>query len=130
MSNLNKQLKRTLPILLVLSIIVGILAISFNYIYSALQAYLRGDSEGTLYYLLLGLIGVGISIYVTYTIRKRSFSQKPIPKIITTIECKNCGFKNLRKFEIGDYVFKSASNCPKCNNLMLMTSIYAEEIKK
>ena len=131
MINLEKHNERTmLPMLLVFVLIAGILAISFYYLYGAVSAYARGELEQTLYYVLLAAVGIGISFYITYMIRKRTISQKPVPKIITTIECKKCGFKNLRKFEKGDFIFKSNGNCQKCNEPMLITAIYAEEVKK
>lgn len=116
--------------LLVFVLIAGILAISFYYLYGAISAYSHGELEQTLYYVLLAAVGIGISVYITYMIRKRTISQKPLPRIITTIECKKCGFKNLRKYEKGDYIFKSDGNCQKCNEPMLITAIYAEETKK
>lgn len=121
--------KTALPVILMFVIITGILAVSFYYIYSAVVAYLGGATQEAFYYGLLGLIGFSISAYVTYTIGKRRVSQKPLPKITTVTECKKCGFKNLNKFAKGDYIFKTVGSCPKCNEPMLVTGIYAEEVK-
>ena len=55
---------------------------------------------------------------------------KPPLKMLTTIECRKCGFKNVRPFAKGDYVFKAVENCQKCNEPMLITGIYIEEVKK
>ena len=118
-----------LPMILILAIIGGILAISFYYLYGAIQAYSSGAVEEALYYALLAIVGIGISIYVTRMVRKRTVTQKLPPKVTTTIECKKCDFKNLRQFEKGDYVFKSVENCAKCNEQMLISAIYAEETK-
>ena len=131
MIDLEKQTKRTmLPMMLVFVLIAGILAISFYYLYGAVLSYARGDLEQALSYTLLAAVGIGISLYMTYMIRKRTISQKPPPRVMTTTECRKCGFKDLRKFEKGDYVFKSVGNCQKCNEPMLITAIYAEELKK
>jgi len=127
---LEKRPRRTvLPLILVFAIVVGILAISFYYLYGAALALMSGALEEALYDALLGAIGLGISLYMTYNIGKRRFFQKPPPRIVTTVECKKCGFKSLNKFEKGDYVFKSVGNCQKCNEPMLITAIYAEETK-
>ena len=132
MIDLKKQAKRTimLPMILVFIVMVGMLAISFYYLYGAFEAYARGALQEALYYTLLSAAGIGVTIYMSFMIRKRSLRKKPLPRVITTIECKKCGFKNLRKFEKDDYVFKAFKTCQKCNEPMLITSIYAEEIKK
>ncbi len=127
---MEKRVRVALPMILIFAIIIGILAISFNYLYSAIDAFQRGNSDQALYFVLLGGTGIGISFYITYSIRKRTISQKPLPKVTTTSECKKCGFKSLRKFEKGDYVFKQVGNCQKCNEPMLITSIYAEQAVK
>ena len=119
-----------LPLILVFAIIFGMLSISFYYLYNAYQASLQDNSEGVLFNALLGSVGIGVSIYMTRIITKRSFSKKPLPKIVTTTECTKCGFKRLNKFEEGDYVFKSVGECQECNEPMLITAIYAEETKK
>ena len=125
-----KQIRAALPLILILAIVVGILAISLSYLYNAVQASVIGNSEQALYFALLGATGIGISLYTMYVVRKRIVSQKPLPKIITTTECKKCGFRSLRKFEKGDYVFKSVGSCQNCNEPTLITSIYTEEAKK
>ncbi len=127
---MEKRVRVALPMILIFAIIIGILAISFNYLYSAIEASQSGNSDQALYFVLLGGAGIGISFYITYSIRKRTISQKPLPKVTTTSECKKCGFKSLRKFEKGDYVFKQVGNCQKCNEPMLITSIYAEQAVK
>lgn len=131
MTDLEKQVRKTIfPVIVVFVIVAGMLAISIYYLYGALRAYANGNLQEAFFYTLLAATGVGISLYVVYAIRKRALSEKPLPKIVTTIECKKCGFKNLRRFEKGDYVFKSVENCQKCNESMLITAIYAEEEKK
>lgn len=127
---MEKPSKTLLPALLMFVIVAGMLAISFYYLYNAVLSYNTGDTEGAFYYAILGSIGLGISVYVTYILRKRRFPKKPLPRVITTIECKKCGFKNLRRFEKSDYVFKSIGNCDKCDEPMLITAIYAEAAQK
>jgi predicted RNA-binding Zn-ribbon protein involved in translation (DUF1610 family) len=48
-------------------------------------------------------------------------------KIATTMACPKCGFKNIREFERGDYIFKEdVEDCPKCEEKMMIASIYRE----
>jgi len=119
-----------LPLILVFVLIAGLLAISLYNLYGAVLASVRGDLEEAVYSGLLGAIGIGISLYMSFMIGKRRFSQKPLPQIVTTVECRKCGFKSLNKFEKDDYVFKTIGNCQKCNEPMLITAIYVEETKK
>jgi len=129
--DVTKESKRTsLPIIVVFVIIVGMIALSFYYLYGGLLAYLEGETEEAFYYAILGSIGVGVAIYMTYMIRKRKISKKPPPKVVTTIECKKCGFKSLNKFKKGEYIFRTVDLCQKCNEPMLITAIYAETEKK
>jgi ribosomal protein L40E len=53
-----------------------------------------------------------------------------LPPITTTIECRKCGFKSVREFQRGDYIFKEVEPCQKCNEKMLITAIYREVKEK
>jgi hypothetical protein len=83
------------------------------------------------YLLLLGFLGVALSTYVLFQTRRRILRLRiEIPPINTTVECKKCGFKNVREFQRGDYVFKEVDACQKCNEKMMITSIYREVKEK
>jgi hypothetical protein len=83
------------------------------------------------YLLLLGFLGVALSTYVLFQTRKRILSLRiETPPITTTVECKKCGFKSIREFQRGDYVFKEIGQCQKCNEKMLITAIYREVKEK
>jgi heme/copper-type cytochrome/quinol oxidase subunit 4 len=79
------------------------------------------------YILLLGFVGIFASVYVLLQMRKRvrrlSIESHPIT---TTIECKKCGFKSIREFKRGDYIFKEEEPCQKCNEKMMITAIFRE----
>jgi hypothetical protein len=52
-------------------------------------------------------------------------------KVTTTIECRKCGFKNVRDFQRGDYVYKELEACQKCpDDKMIITAIYKEVKEK
>jgi hypothetical protein len=81
--------------------------------------------------LLSGAIGVAMSFYALLGIRKRLRRAKiENPAITTTVECKACGFKSVREFQRGDYIFKEGEPCPKCSNKSLITAIYREVKEK
>ena len=67
-------------------------------------------------YMLIGFIGLAISAYLLLqTKRKPLQAAFEMPQVITTILCQKCGFKNIRDFQKGDYIFKETEPCPKCN---------------
>jgi hypothetical protein len=102
------------------------LALSFAALIFAVNI-LDQNTEAAWILILLGFLGVAISTYVLFQTRRRLSKLKIIvPPVTTTIECKKCGFKNVREFQRGDYIFKEGDNCQKCNEKMLITAIYRE----
>ena len=90
-------------------------------------------SEPTAYFLLfIGFIGVVMSAYVLLQSRRHVMSMKiEKPTMMTTIECKKCGFKSVRDFQRGDYVYKELEACQKCpDDKMIITAIYKEVKEK
>jgi cation transport ATPase len=89
------------------------------------------NTEASWVLLLLGFLGVALSTYVLFQTRRRLSKLKiVVPPVVTTIECKKCGFKNVREFQRGDYIFKEGEPCQKCNDKMLITAIYREVKEK
>ena len=114
----------------VLLVIFITLALSLTALILAITAF--NSNEITAYYLLLiGFLGAALSTYVLFQTRKRMkrLSIKA-PSVTTTIECRKCGFKNIRDFQRGDYIFKEVDQCQKCNENMLITAIYREVEEK
>ena len=111
------------------SVIIAVflaLALSFIALIYALSI-LDQDYEAASIFLVLGFLGVALSTYVLFQTRRRLSKLKiVIPPVTTTIECKKCGFKNVREFQRGDYIFKEGEPCQKCNDKMLITAIYRE----
>jgi cation transport ATPase len=97
-----------------------------------LSATIIGQNSDQAWLLLvLGLLGVALSTYVLVETRRRISKLKiVIPPVMTTIECRKCGTKNNREFQRGDYIFKEIEPCQKCNDKMLITSIYREVKEK
>jgi len=114
----------------VLLVIFITLALSLTALILAVSAF--SSNEMAAYYLLLiGFLGAAMSTYVLLQTRKRIKRLSiTAPSITTTIECRKCGFKNVREFERGDYIFKDVDPCQKCNEKMLITAIYREVKEK
>jgi len=112
--------------ILILIIVVAI-GLSIAAFYQAVVAF--GNQEFTLvsYFALIGIMGLTLLTYMLIQTRRRTL-RLPIQaqRVATTILCQKCGFKNLRDFQPGDYVFKEAEECPKCNEKMIVSSIYRE----
>lgn len=115
----------------VLLIIFLTLALSLTALILATTFFGQGNDIIAGYLLLIGFIGVALSTYVLFQIRKRVLRLRiELPPIVTTIECRKCGFKSLREFQRGDYIFKKGEPCQKCNENMLITAIYREVKEK
>jgi hypothetical protein len=113
-----------------LVIILIALVLSFASIIFALTNFDQ-YTEVAWYLLLMGAIGLGLSTYVLFQARKRIASLRiVVPPITTILECRKCGFKNVREFQRGDYVFKEGDSCQKCNDKMVITAIYREVKEK
>lgn len=112
---------------IVLLIIFITLALSLIALVAAVSFFTAGDQVIAGYLLLVGAVGLIFSSYMLYQTRRRISALKiEVPPILTTIECKKCGFKNVREFQRGDYIFKEGEPCQKCNDKMLITAIYRE----
>ncbi len=127
---MSSSRRRSLTPMMVLYVIAfGMFSLSAYYMYQAIVAYSEGSLDRALFFAIIGFTGIGVTMYMMSTMLKRAV-KRVTPPVMSTIECFKCGFKNIRKFTVGDYVFKTEGNCQKCNLPMLITAIYAEEIKK
>jgi len=114
---------------LFLAIIFVALALSAVAVYESLAEFEAGRDGTSL--LLIGGSGFILSAYMLLQTRRRTMRLeiKEYP-VITTISCQKCGFKNIRDFQRGDYIFKETDPCPKCNEKMSVASIYREVEEK
>jgi hypothetical protein len=62
--------------------------------------------------------------------RRMLLLQSLAVKVLSIILCANCGFKVVRAFTQGDFVYKEVGNCQQCKGTMRIDSIYAEEPPK
>jgi len=117
---------------LYLVIILVTLVLSVSALFYAVDAYSRNQQNVIAGYLtLIGFIGLALSAYMLLqTKRKPLQAALEMPRVITTILCQKCGFKNIRDFQRGDYVFKEMEVCPECKEKMMISSIYREVKEK
>ena len=110
------------------AILLIALALSFVAFNLAMNAYITGDVTQGTYLLMMGFIGLSLSTYMLLQTRSRAPRSifEPL-RVSTTTSCQKCGFKNVRDFQRGDYIFKEAEACPKCSERMMITSIYREK---
>jgi len=99
-----------------------------------LAASLYGSSEQPyvwIYMAVLGLISLTLATYVLMQSRRHATTMKIVtPQVMTTIECKKCGIKEVREFQRGDYVYKELEKCQKCDDKRMITAIYKEVKEK
>ena len=111
-------------------IVLIVLALSIVALILAVNVY-PSRPDMAVFLLLIGFIAMGLSVYMLFQSRKRVASMKiEAPKVMTTTECKKCGFKSVREFQRGDFVFKDLDACQKCNDKMIITAIYKEVKEK
>jgi len=115
----------------VLMIVLIVLALSLVALALAVNAFILGEEIVAGYLLVIGFIAMSLSVYVLLQSRRRVMSMKSVnPSMMTTIECRKCGFKSVREFQRGDYVFKELDKCQKCDDKMIVTAIYKEVKEK
>ena len=125
-----EPVNRYSPFLLVAILIAFTLSISALYI--AVDSIInQTDLTSSYSFLAIGFFGLAITAYILFQTRKRPVPASfKTPKVLTTLECPKCDFKNIRDFERGDYIFKEAGSCQKCDQKMTITAIYREEKKE
>ncbi len=104
-------------------IIFVMLILSATALYQVVETYRSGKLD--LASIVLSLSAVTISLYMLLQLRMKPLKLGfEIQKVFTTIECKKCGYTNIRDFQQGDFIFKVADPCPKCSEQTVISSIY------
>jgi hypothetical protein len=110
---------------------LGVLAYSLWLIFGSVTSYSESQTEQFYYSLILGLIGIALSISSLSTMRRRIQVIKSQSFKTFSIEfCEKCSFKKLREFKLGDYVHQKVGACPQCGGDLRITAIYAESPKE
>ena len=112
-------------------IVLIVLALSIVALILSVNAFIIGNEIVAGYLLIIGFIAMALSVYVLLQSRKRVASMRiEAPKVTTTVECRKCGFKSVRDFQRGDFIFKELEACQKCEDKMMITAIYKEVKEK
>ncbi len=77
--------------------------------------------------IILTLIMIFIFIILSDMRRQGRNMRFKTPEIAVQLLCKNCGFKEIRKFKEGDYISKHTDKCAKCGGDMIIDLIFIEE---
>jgi hypothetical protein len=112
-------------VMVLITVVLSVIALFIGFV-----TY-ESQDPSALPYMLIGFIGLAISAYLLLQAKRKPLRGAfEMPKVITTILCQKCGFKNIRDFERGDYVFKETEPCPKCSEKMMIAAIYREVKEK
>jgi hypothetical protein len=130
MADKMNSVKKISPFLLI-AILIGFI-VSLTALYFAFDLLLTQSEAIDAYsFLAIGFGALALSTYMLFQIRaKPMHTGLELPKVITTLECPKCDFKNIRDFQREDYVFKKVGSCQKCDETMTITAIYRESKKK
>jgi len=114
-------------------IVIAVMALSIVAFGLAAWTWVEGDNE--LYAIFLagtGALALTLSTYMLLQSRRTAVMMKTATsKVMTTVECRKCGFKNVRDFQRGDYVYKELEACQKCpDDKMIITAIFKEVKEK
>jgi len=116
-----------------LAIIMITLLLSMISIYQGINEYILGDPSTGSFYLTMGAVTLALSAYMLFQTRRRMLKLvgMEMQPLSTTLQCQKCGFKNVREFQRGDFVFKQTDQaCPKDNEKMMIAAIYREVKEK
>ena len=116
-------------LMVVFSIII--LAWAVWAMYSALNFQQQGNMESFYFYAIASSVAIVLAVSSIMQMRRRIVMlQSLATKVLSTVLCGNCGFKVVRAFNQGDFVYKEVGKCQQCNGTMRVESIYAEEPAK
>jgi len=112
----------------VFMIVVAVMALSIIAFGLAAWAYMEENLTSAVFLTITGVIAMTLSAYVLLQTRRAAVTTKlTAAKVMTQVECRKCGFKNVRDFQRGDYIYKELETCQKCpDDKMTITAIYKE----
>ena len=111
--------KRSLKSILKNLVLMGFIAIGVLFMYI-------GGPDPTLN-LVIGFTFICLGVTI---IQMKKGPGDPVRQTLTILKCKSCGAIKVRNYESGDFIFKSAGICDKCNESMEITQIYSVKLKK
>lgn len=99
--------------------------------YNAFNFQQQGNTESFYFYAAASSVAIVLAVSSIMQMRRRILLLQSLAiKVLSVILCANCGFKVVRVFAEGDFVYKEVGKCQQCNGTMRVDSIYAEEPSK
>jgi len=96
--------------------------------YTAFNFQQEGNLESFYFYAIASSVAIVLAVSSIMQMRRRiAMLQRLAIKVLSVVLCGNCGFKVVRVFADGDFVYKEVGKCQQCSGTMRVESIYAEE---
>ena len=96
--------------------------------YSALNFQQQGNMESFYFYAIASSVAIVLAVSSLMQMRRRILMLQSIAaRVLSVVLCSNCGFKVVRAFAEGHFVYKEVGKCQQCSGTMRVDSIYAEE---
>jgi len=117
---------------LTLVVLMFVGALSLLSLYLGFDAMLSDNMSRATIYLTMGTSGFALIGYMFFRAKPGAEGRDAIPRmdIATTLECQSCGFKRIRPFQRGDFMFKEAEECSRCKGRMFIEKIFGRERPK
>ena len=111
--------------LMIISIVLVLLG--FYTLNVALATLPNDFTLGTVYFVV-AVLSFGFVAFSIVRVRRGYALANPAPnKVLSVVKCRNCTFKQLKAFALGDYVTKTLGMCTQCNAANLfIDGIYGE----
>lgn len=106
---------------------IALVLLGFYTLNVALATLPNDFTLGTVYFVV-AILSFGFVAFSIVRVRRGYALANPAPnKVLSIIRCRNCNFKQLKTFALGDYVTKTLGMCTQCNvaNLFI-DGIYGE----
>jgi len=75
-------------------------------------------------------VGVSIMCIASFFLNVKKRPKEPLTQTLCVLRCDLCDYTKVQDYEEGDFVFKVAGKCSKCDGSMKINDIYTVKIKK
>jgi hypothetical protein len=105
---------------------IVLVLVGFYALYGLIQ--LNGSTITDGLYFVVAILALGFVGFSLMRVRRSFALANPAPnKVFEIVKCKQCSFKQIKNFAIGDYVTKTLGLCTQCNTANLfIDGIYGE----
>src|SRR3989304_6071498 len=84
--------------------------------YNAFNYQQQGNMESFYFYAAASSVAIVLAVSSIMQMRRRiQMLQSLAIKVLSVILCANCGFKVVRVFGEGDFVYKEVGKCQQCS---------------